>query len=346
MKKLLNHHHLYMQRCLTLAQKGLGNTYPNPLVGCVIVCDNEIIGEGWHHKAGQAHAEVNAIASVKDKQRLKRSTLYVSLEPCSHHGQTPPCTDLIIQHRIPNVVVGCIDPFEKVNGGGIAALEKAGINVSIGPMKKEAIALNKRFFTFHQQKRPYIILKWAQSQDGFIAPLANQRHEKAPVFLSSKEDRRLVHQWRSQEQAILVGAQTVEDDNPQLTTREIDGPHPVRVVLDPNQRLSQNYAVFNSDAKTLHLTKKVLALKGQAHPKEVIEKTLAYLYRENISSLIVEGGSRTLAHFIAFEFWDEARVFTPPIELTKGVPAPPFSLENIKGEKKPYQLIFRRQKEL
>ena len=207
-------HENYIKRCLELAKNGLGTTYPNPLVGSVIVYNNEIIGEGWHRKSGEPHAEVNAINSVKDKSLLSKATIYVSLEPCSHYGKTPPCCDLIIKHKIPNVVVGTIDPNSKVSGSGIKRLQENGANVTVGVLEKECNELNKRFFTFHNKKRPYIILKWAESQDGFMAPLGKEKQE--PVWISNTFSRQLVHKWRSEEQAILVGTNTVLDDNPKI----------------------------------------------------------------------------------------------------------------------------------
>ncbi len=310
-----------MQRCLDLAKKGLGNTYPNPLVGSVIVYENQIIGEGWHQQAGGPHAEVHAIASVQDKALLKKATLYVNLEPCNHFGRTPPCANLIVQHQIPRVVIGCVDAFEKVNGSGIKTLENAGITVRIGVLGAAAAALNKRFFTFHQKKRPYIILKWAQSQDGFIAPLAATRKEKAPIFLSSKEDQILVHQWRTEEAAILIGAQTALEDNPQLTARWVKGKHPERIILDPNNRLKENLNVFDQSAATHHLTNKALGKKNTS-PALYLKAVMDYLFSIECQSVLVEGGSFTLQQFIDQGCWDEARIFSAPIQLAAGVAAP------------------------
>ena len=207
----------YMQRCLSLARKAIGYTYPNPLVGSVIVHEGKIIGEGWHAKAGEPHAEVNAIASVKDEKLLKESTLYVNLEPCAHFGKTPPCADLIIEKEIPKIVIGCVDINSKVAGKGIERLRQAGREVMVGVLEAECQALNARFFTFHAQQRPYIILKWAQTRDGFIAPL--QQEQQKPVWISNAFSQQLTHLWRAQEGAILVGKHTVEKDNPSLTTR-------------------------------------------------------------------------------------------------------------------------------
>lgn len=315
-------HNKFMLRCFELALKGLGATYPNPLVGSVIVHQGTIIGEGWHHKAGEAHAEVNAINNVTQKKLLKESTLYVNLEPCNHYGKTPPCAQLIVKHKIPRVVIGTIDPFKEVNGSGITTLEQAGIEVMMSSLGKEAKQINQRFFTFHQKKRPYIVLKWAQSIDGFIAPLTKNRKSKSPVFLSSKEDQVLVHQWRKEEEAILVGAQTIIDDNPRLTSRWVSGRHPIRVILDPRGRIPQDAQVFSSDSPTHHLTYPTLGMKGNESPEEFLLRSLEYLYHQNINSVLIEGGKKTIDFFIKASLWDEARVFKSPIKLTEGIPAP------------------------
>lgn len=325
-------HEIYMQRCLDLALKGLGKTYPNPLVGSVIVHNNRIIGEGWHQKAGEAHAEVNAIASVKNKALLKESTLYVNLEPCNHKGKTPPCSNLIVTHQLKRVVVGCVDPFDQVNGSGIRTLKEAGIGVVVGVLEKEAQELNKRFFTVHQKKRPYIILKWAESTDGFIAPLPNQRSETKPVFLSSKEDQVLVHQWRTQENGILVGAQTILADNPKLTSRWVKGNNPVRIALDPSGRIPINAHFFDETANSLQLTKKSLGMDEDCSPIQFLENSLIFLQQKGISSILVEGGTKTLQHFIDHNLWDEARIFISPLKLQDGISAPSITgktLENV-----------------
>jgi diaminohydroxyphosphoribosylaminopyrimidine deaminase/5-amino-6-(5-phosphoribosylamino)uracil reductase len=245
-------HKDYIKRCLELAKNGLGTTYPNPMVGSVIVYNNKIIGEGWHKKAGEAHAEVNAINSVKDKSLLSKSTIYVSLEPCSHFGKTPPCCDLIIQNNIPNVVVGTIDSFAKVSGNGIKKLSEAGKNVTVGILEEECKALNKRFFTYHEKKRPYIILKWAETQDGFIAPLSKEKKE--PVWITNEFSRQLVHKWRSEEQAILVGTKTVLDDNPKLDVRDWTGTNPTRIILDRFGKISNKFHVKDESTKTIAIT--------------------------------------------------------------------------------------------
>lgn len=311
-----------MQRCLDLAKKGLGKTYPNPMVGCVVVHNDKIIGEGWHKKAGSAHAEVNAIANVKNKALLKEATLYVNLEPCNHYGRTPPCANLIVENEIPRVVIGCVDSFEQVNGSGIQTLEKEGISVSSGVLEDEARELNKRFFSYHEKKRPYLILKWAQSLDGFLAPLPETRTKKAPVFLSSKEEQVLVHQWRTEEEAILIGAQTAVEDNPQLTARWVTGMQPERIILDPNNRLPKNLGAFDTSAPTHHLTYDLLGLKNTTTPSLYLHKGMDYLYNKGIQSVIIEGGSITINYFLEANLWDEARIFTAPIILEQGVFAP------------------------
>jgi diaminohydroxyphosphoribosylaminopyrimidine deaminase/5-amino-6-(5-phosphoribosylamino)uracil reductase len=325
----LNLHETYINRCLQLAQYGLGTTYPNPLVGSVIVFDGKIIGEGWHKKAGEAHAEVNAIASVKDVDLLKKSTLYVNLEPCSHFGKTPPCADLIIKMQIPKVVIGTMDPFAKVCGNGIAKLKEAEIEVEVGFLEKECNELNKRFFTFHQKRRPYIILKWAQTQDGFIAPL--HKDENRPVWISNPLCRQLVHQWRTQEQAILVGTNTVLDDNPKLNVRDTFGKSPIRIVIDRELKIPTDYSVYDKSVKTIFITSKEqesheenLVFEKIDFQSNVIQQILDVLYKHQIQSVIIEGGSQLLQSFIQENLWDEARIFTSEISLKEGIKAPDF----------------------
>ena len=334
-----------MQRCFELAKKGLGNTYPNPLVGSVIVHNNQIIGEGWHQKAGEPHAEINAINSVKNKALLKASTLYVNLEPCNHTGRTPPCSNRIVKEGIPRVVIGCIDPFEKVNGSGITTLNQAGIETTVGVLQEEARRLNRRFFTFHKKKRPYIILKWAESQDGFIAPKKEKRTEKAPIFLTQHPEQILVHQWRKEEQAILVGAQTVVDDNPSLTTRWVEGTHPIRLVLDPNGRVNSNAKVFDHQAPSHHLTHLKLGTSVGTPKKKYLQLLMDFLYRNEISSIIIEGGQKTLNHFIQNQLWDEARVFRPSVFLGEGIPKPLITGTECYVETGNYYLIKPPQKQ-
>jgi len=331
----VNIHEKYIKRCINLAQNGLGTTFPNPMVGSVIVYENQIIGEGWHKKAGEPHAEVNAIRSVKDKSLLKKATIYVSLEPCSHFGKTPPCCDLIIEHQIPNVVVGTVDPNEKVAGNGIKKLIAAGANVTVGVLEKECNELNKRFFTFHQQKRPYIILKWAQSQDGFLSPEKEIEQDRKPVWITNAYSRQLVHKWRSEEQAILAGTQTVIDDNPKLNTRDWSGNNPVRVVLDQNNRIPKDSFVFDNTVKTILFTKSETNLSAENTNFEVIDfnqniipQILAVLHQNQIQSIIIEGGLQTLQSFIDENIWDEARIFIGNISFEKGTKAPMIQMKN------------------
>ncbi|MEO8515202.1 MAG: bifunctional diaminohydroxyphosphoribosylaminopyrimidine deaminase/5-amino-6-(5-phosphoribosylamino)uracil reductase RibD [Flavobacterium sp.] len=308
-------HEKYIKRCIELAKNGLGTTYPNPLVGSVIVYDGKIIGEGWHKKAGESHAEVNAVNSVKDKSLLSKSTIYVSLEPCSHFGKTPPCSDLIIHHKIPNVVVGTIDPFAKVAGNGIKKLMEAGANVTVGILETECNELNKRFFTFHQKKRPYIILKWAETADGFLSP--ENKKEQKPVWITNTYSRQLVHKWRSEEQAILVGTQTVIDDNPSLDVRDWTGNNPIRIVLDKNNRISKESHIFDIRAKTLVISDGTIDFS-----KEIALQIMQFLFENNLQSVIIEGGKQTLQTFINADLWDEARIFIGKERFSSGTKAP------------------------
>ena len=319
-------HDTYIKRCIELAKNGLGTTYPNPLVGSVIVYNNEIIGEGWHRKSGEPHAEVNAINYVKDKSLLSKSTIYVSLEPCSHFGKTPPCCDLIIANKIPNVVIGTMDPFAKVAGTGIKKLIESGKNVTVGILEDECNELNKRFFTFHNKKRPYIILKWAESQDGFIAPLSKEKKE--PVWITNEFSRQLVHKWRSEEQAILVGTNTVIEDNPSLTTRDWSGNHPIRIVLDQNNRISKESHIFDNQVKTLSITKNNINFNNN-----LAQEIATFLFENNIQSVIIEGGRQTLQTFIDANIWDEARVFRGGNYFKSGTKAPTISKTNSNKEK-------------
>ncbi|MBK9461368.1 MAG: bifunctional diaminohydroxyphosphoribosylaminopyrimidine deaminase/5-amino-6-(5-phosphoribosylamino)uracil reductase RibD [Sphingobacteriales bacterium] len=318
-----------MQRCLDLAAQGIGNVAPNPPVGAVIVYQNRIIGEGYHQQYGQAHAEPNAINSVlpQDKHLLSQSTLYVSLEPCSHFGKTPPCSDLIIKTGIPKVVIASPDPFELVNGQGIEKLRAAGIEVTIDILQTEANWLMRRFLTYHQQQRPYIILKWAQTANHFIAPTNKQQQ-----WISNSFAKMLTHRWRTEEQAILVGTNTALADNPQLTARLWIGKQPLRLVIDRYGRL-QN--------KPLHLLDNSLptVVFTQTHPNQNVnqanlqyipinfehqplQQILHFLYQQKIQSVIVEGGAALLNSFIDANLWDEARVFTAPIYWDNGLTAP------------------------
>lgn len=326
---MVNIQEKYIKRCIELAKNGLGTTYPNPMVGSVIVYDGKVIGEGWHKKAGEPHAEVNAINSVKDKSLLKKATIYVSLEPCSHFGKTPPCCDLIIKHKIPNVVVGTVDPNEKVAGRGIKKIIESGANVIVGVLEEECNELNKRFFTFHQKQRPYIILKWAESQDGFLAPEKEINSERKPVWITNQYSRQLVHKWRSEEQAILVGTQTVIDDNPKLNVRDWSGNNPVRVVLDQNNRISNDSFIFDDSVKTIVFTKSERISPKEKTTFEVIDfnensisQILKVLHQNQIQSIIIEGGLKTLQTFIDQNIWDEARIFKGNISFKAGTKAP------------------------
>lgn len=333
-----------MLRCIQLAKNGLGTTYPNPLVGSVIVCDGRIIGEGWHYKSGLGHAEVNAISSVEDKDLLKKATIYVNLEPCSHYGKTPPCADLIIASGIKKVVVGSMDPNPKVAGKGILKLIGNGCDVRTGVLKSECDELNKRFFTFHQRKRPFIFLKWAQSDDGFIAPLAAKRASKRePVWISNELSRQLVHKTRTTEQAILIGTTTAAIDNPTLTARDWFGTNPLRVLIDRQLRLAEDVSVLDGAVKTIIITEKENTNKDNLFYEKIdFSENLAsqicdLLYKYQIQSLIVEGGMKTLQTFIDEKLWDEALIFRGNVTFGNGIVAPKFhgsqfSEEKIKGD--------------
>ncbi len=318
-------HEKYIKRCIELAKNGLGTTYPNPLVGSVVVYNDKIIGEGWHKKAGEPHAEVNAINSVKDKSLLSKATLYVSLEPCSHFGKTPPCSDLILKKNIPNIFIGTMDPFAKVSGNGIKKLVEAGKNVTVGILENECNELNKRFFTFHNKKRPYIILKWAESPDGFIAPLTKEKKE--PVWITNEYSRQLVHKWRSEEQAIVVGTNTVIDDNPSLTTRDWCGNNPIRIVLDQNNKISKENHIFDNQAKTILLSRTEID-----YSKKIGVQIADYLFNNNIQSVIIEGGRQTLQTFIDESIWDEARIFKGKKPFIEGIRAPLIKCKNVKQQ--------------
>ncbi|WP_298238883.1 bifunctional diaminohydroxyphosphoribosylaminopyrimidine deaminase/5-amino-6-(5-phosphoribosylamino)uracil reductase RibD [uncultured Algibacter sp.] len=314
----MNTHETYIKRCIKIAKQGLGITRPNPMVGCIIVYKGKIIGEGFTSSYGGNHAEVNAINSVKNKELLKEATLYVTLEPCSHFGKTPPCSNLIIKHKIPKVVIGCIDDNEKVAGKGIEKLRKAGCHVITNVLEEECKAHHKRFFTFHNKKRPYIILKWAETNNGYIAPASKK--EQKPVWITNTMSRQLVHKWRTQEQAILVGTNTVIKDNPSLTARDWTGENPLRVVIDREEKLSSTQAVFNKKSKTIRITKKDIDFS-----KNIAQQICNLLFHKNINSVIVEGGAKTLKTFIDENLWDEARVFIGSMAFRNGTKAPKFS---------------------
>jgi diaminohydroxyphosphoribosylaminopyrimidine deaminase/5-amino-6-(5-phosphoribosylamino)uracil reductase len=328
---------LYMRRCLDLAALGRGMVSPNPMVGAVIVHQGKIIGEGYHQKYGGPHAEVNAVNDVLQRfenaeDLLRQSTIYVSLEPCAHYGKTPPCADLIIKHRIPKVVVGCRDPFDQVDGKGIEKLQAVGIEVKLGALEQECRDLNRRFFTRVQKHRPYIILKWAQTADGFFASDDNSQ-----FWITGLESRKLVHQWRAEEDAVLVGKNTAAIDNPQLNVRYGEGRNPKRVVIDRRLELDPNLHLFDNAVETLIFNQvetktvgknKYIALED--FDRYVPQYIMYQLYLQDIQSVIVEGGAHTLRTFIEAGMWDEARIFTGPATLGKGIPAP--QIAGVKGD--------------
>ena len=312
-----------MKKCIQLARRAIGNVSPNPMVGSIIVYNGEIIGKGYHKYYGKEHAEVNAINNVKDKSLLNKSTLYVNLEPCSHYGNTPPCANYIIKNNIPKVVVGCIDPSSKVAGKGISAMRKQGIIVDVGILENECRILNKRFFKYQEEKRPYIILKWAQSQDGFIAP----KNQKKAFWMTSKKSKNIVHKWRSEEDTILIGRITAEKDNPQLTVRNNKGNNPTRLLIDPDLKVNPKSNIYNSEAKTIIFNNKISKNSDSkefiyCESNNMINSILNSLYKRKVISLIIEGGHKTLQSFIDAKMWDEARVFTANTKLKDGIPAP------------------------
>ncbi|WP_419211760.1 bifunctional diaminohydroxyphosphoribosylaminopyrimidine deaminase/5-amino-6-(5-phosphoribosylamino)uracil reductase RibD [Maribacter sp. X9] len=321
----------FMHRAIQIAKNGLGQTAPNPMVGAVIVYDSKIIGEGFTSPFGGPHAEVNAIASVKEPSLLKSSTLYVTLEPCSHYGKTPPCADLIIKHKIPKVVVGLRDPHEKVAGKGIQKLEEVGCQVTVGTLEKACAEHHKRFLTFHTKKRPYLILKWAETFDGFLAPEPTKRGEtKEPYWITNPKSRQLVHKWRSEEQGILVGTSTVLADNPQLNLRNWDGRPPKRIVLDRSLKIPHHCHVFDGTQPTLvctdindeHQYQEGITYRLLDFKKNVPQQLCQILFEEQIQSVIIEGGARTLECFIESGLWDEARIFKGSTTFGKGLKAP------------------------
>lgn len=326
----------YMARCLQLAKNGLGTTYPNPMVGSVVVHDDRIIGEGWHHSAGQPHAEVNAINSVLDSKLLQDATIYVNLEPCSHFGKTPPCANLIIEKKIKKVVIGATDPNREVAGRGIRRLRQAGCEVITGVLEAESMSLNKRFFTFHQKKRPYVILKWAQTSDGFLAPASKE--DQKPVWITTLESRQWVHQMRAKEQAILVGTQTVLDDNPSLTARQWNGPSPVRIVLDRTLKIPEVASVYDQRVPTIFISEKEgearknVSFESIDFSNDVAEQVCDLIYKNHFQSVIVEGGARTLQTFLDEGLWDEAWVFVGVASFGEGLKAPRLEAECISEE--------------
>jgi diaminohydroxyphosphoribosylaminopyrimidine deaminase/5-amino-6-(5-phosphoribosylamino)uracil reductase len=318
----------FMERCLELAGNGLGSVAPNPMVGAVVVCNNKVIGEGYHQKFGMSHAEVNAIKAVRQKALLAKSTLYVNLEPCAHMGKTPPCSDLIIETGIPKVIIGTIDPNSLVAGKGIEKLRKAGVEVLSGILKDECREINKRFFTYYEKRRPYIILKWAQTSDGFMDV---ERKPGDPIgvnWISNSLSQTLVHKWRAEEQAIMIGSNSVLFDDPQLTVRHWRGANPLRIVLDNNLKLSEKTRVFDPSASTLVINGQIERVSGNIeHIKlkkndKSLEQIMEQLYKREIQSLIVEGGKKLLESVIAKDLWDEARVLVGAKHFGRGLKAP------------------------
>ena len=310
----MNIHEKYISRCIELGKLGIGNTYPNPSVGCCLVVDDKIIGEGYTSIAGGNHAEVNAINSVKDKSLIKDSTIYVTLEPCCHHGKTPPCVDKIIAFGIKTVVIGIKDPNPLVCGKGIEKLEENGVEVISGVLKNECIEHHKRFLSFIINKRPYIILKWAETADGFIAP--KEKNINEPYWISNTKSRQLVHKWRSEEQAILVGAKTIREDDPRLTTRDWEGKNCDIYILSKNS-FQKDYKIFNQDSKV-----KILDSQEIDYDKDIVKQVCDKFYDDKILSIIVEGGTKTLSNFIDSGIWDEMRVFKTKEKLGDGINGP------------------------
>jgi diaminohydroxyphosphoribosylaminopyrimidine deaminase/5-amino-6-(5-phosphoribosylamino)uracil reductase len=332
----------YMQRCLEIALNGKGNVAPNPMVGCVIVYRDKIIGEGCHAKYGEAHAEINAINSVKSKDLLPLSRLYVNLEPCAHFGKTPPCADFIINNKIKEVIIGCNDPFFEVAGKGIEKLKKAGVKVKMGILEKECRELNIRFFTFHEKKRPYIILKWAQTLDGFIDMIREDNTVAKPNWITDEKLKMLIHKWRTEEQAIMIGTNTAILDNPMLNAREWSGKSPVRIVIDRELVIPITYNILDQQYETIVFTEQTMESKVNIRfitidfSVDVIKQILSYLHEQKILSVIVEGGSILLNSFIENDNWDEARVFIGNKLFYDGVKAP-----NINGRVVADELICK-----
>lgn len=323
--------HFFMERAIQLAKNGLGTTAPNPMVGAVLVHNDQIIGEGFTSVFGGPHAEINAIHSVSDKSLLKEATLYVTLEPCFHHGKTPPCVEAIIEHHIKKVVVGILDPHEKVAGKGIERLKAANCEVTVGVLEDECREHHKRFLTFHEKKRPYIILKWAQTEDGFIAPEQEFRADTAePYWITSTLSRQLVHQWRAEEQSIFIGTNTALHDNPKLDVRHFEGKNPVRVILDRRLKIKQPYHVLDGSTRTIIITENTDQENYQKEctyevidfDTEITQGICEVLHKHNLTSVLIEGGTKTLQSFIDSNLWDEARVFTGKILFNKGIAAP------------------------
>ncbi len=320
-------HETYMRRCLELARLGAGNVAPNPMVGAVIVHNGKIIGEGFHQKYGFAHAEVNAVNSVKNKELLKESEIYVSLEPCAHYGKTPPCADLIVKCGFKHVYVGCRDSFEKVDGKGIEKIRNAGIPVTVGILEQECINLNRRFFTWCNQKRPYVILKWAQTADGFIDIVRTANTPQGSVRISNTLTQHLSHRWRTEEAAIMIGYNTAINDNPSLTARFWQGRNPLRVVIDRNNSLPKSLKIFDNASPTLVIS--------DTEPAQILHT----LYNRQIQSVIIEGGAHLHQAFINANLWDEARIFTSPVRFNEGLKAAKLKGKLIESQHLNYNIL-------
>jgi len=331
----LKDHEIYIKRCLELASRGAGFVAPNPMVGAVLVVEGKIIGEGYHKKIGDAHAEVNAINSVKDEDKLliKDATLYVNLEPCDHFGKTPPCTQLIMDYNIKKVVIGTPDPNNLVNGKGMKKLGEAGVEVIVGVLEKECVDLNKFFFTFHQKQRPFITIKWAQSADSFIAG-----ENYTPIHLTNSYSDHFVQKMRSEHQAIFVGGRTVLSDNPKLTNRSGSGKNPLRVSLDTQNNFPQNLALFNADAESLIFNFEKSETFGNIEflkiirGENVFEQMITILFNKKINSILVEGGADTINTLIKLKLWDEMKIFITENKLSNGISAPLMSGKEIRTE--------------
>ena len=319
---------IYINRCIELAKQALGSVAPNPMVGAVAVYKDNIIGEGFHRRFGGDHAEVTAIESVRHQSLLKDSELYVNLEPCSHKGKTPPCAELIVKKKIPKVIIGTPDPNTLVAGKGIQFLRQNGVCILTGINEKSCIELNKRFFTYHVHHRPYVILKWAQTRDGFIDVIRKPGLSVAPNWISNELSRVLVHKWRSEEQAIMIGTNTVKFDDPMLNTREWYGNNPLRIILDRNLSLTKDFQIFKSEIKTLIINEKksfkdknfeFLRIK---FTENLIQEIMHELFGRNIQSIIIEGGKMLIESFINANLWDEARIFIGNKEFHQGIQAP------------------------
>ena len=326
---MIKKHKKYIQRTFYLAKKGLGKVFPNPLVGCVIVKNNKIIGEGYHKKYGGNHAEVNAINSVKDKKQINDSSVYINLEPCSHYGKTPPCVDRLIMHKPKEVIISNIDLNPKVNGGGIKKLVAKNIKVIEGVEENVGKIINKRFFVNQNNKMPYIILKWAQTQDGFIA-----KQNGESKWISNLLSRKLVHKWRSEEKGILVGVNTANIDNPKLNVRYWKGKNPVRIILDPHNKLIKNQKVLNDTISTLiynikHNKKTNNKYFVKTNPFK-LDTIFSDLYKRGITSVLVEGGLSTIHHILSNNLWNEARVFVSEKKFTRGIKAPKLKINKNK----------------